>query len=119
MEYSLKEYEKGLYWSAGSRRKEVQGYYKFHSQAKILAFTFLKGDDTSSLNRVLLQKVIEAMKADLNNPSEKQPHPGNRLVLQFNMLENKEFYIKFLKTYAQEPSNIQEPVTAQPVVLHM
>lgn len=114
IESALKEYEKGLWFGSGSRRAEVQGYYKLRSQAKILAITFLNGKDTSTLNEHLFLKVIEVIKKDKNmaNNTEISQRPGNKLLLQFNALEHKSFYLNALKANAVGPSHKQDATTA-------
>lgn len=110
---ALNEYENGLsitsrLWGASSRRSEVRGYYQFSSHAKILAMIFLNGKDSSTLNECLFKKVIEAMKDDLAKNPEKQQHPGNKLIMQYNHTDNKSFYFKVLRAHAEEPSHLQE-----------
>ncbi len=112
MESALKEYEGEKSMWTTSRRDEIKGYYKYTSQAKIVAFTFQNGRDASSLNEKLYNKIIDEMKKEIEKDAGKQEHPGNKLILQYNKTEHQTSYLKLLKTYAVEPSQKPEPVSA-------
>nr|WP_277619259.1 hypothetical protein [Legionella norrlandica] len=111
LESALKEYEAGLWkswWGANSRRKEVTKYCEKYSQPKIIAMTFLNGDDSSSLSSILFDKIIAAIQKDVNKSKEKQEIPGFRLFMYYNSKEHKAEYFKEVKTYAEPISHKQE-----------
>lgn len=113
---AMAEYEKHIWGWSTSRRAEVEGYYRYKSQAKILGLIFVNGRDSSTLNGYLFQKIIDTMKADINKNVEKQQDPGNKLIMQFNSLENKPHYMKDLKAYAVEYTHKPEAVEVRGLV---
>lgn len=111
---SLTEYEAGLskvssmlFWSSGSRRKEVEGYCKTSGHAKAVALTFLNGQDSSTLNSTLFDKIITSMKAKINESVVMQSLPGCKLIMQFDPEEHKTFYFAKLKEHSVAPSHKQ------------
>ena len=105
---ALTEYEQSK-WSfvTPSRRKEVEGYSATSkSQAQVLAMTFLKGEDSSSLSSTLFKKIIAGMQTEINKSAEKQKIQGYRLIMQYSSTEHQEVY-KALKIYSKEPSHRQ------------
>ncbi|MCL5272352.1 MAG: hypothetical protein M1486_03410 [Gammaproteobacteria bacterium] len=112
MQVAIGEYETGLsrvnFWSSGSRRTEVEEYCKKHRKAKAVALTFLNGSDTSTMKSCLFEKIISEMKIDISKSSDLQNLPGCKLVAQYNPLEHKPLIFAALKTYAEEPSHMQD-----------
>ena len=107
---ALNEYEKGL-WFGASRREEVNKYFKpSANQAQILASIFMKGQDSSTLNSILFQKIIAGMKSEISKNIEKQQIPGNQLIMQYNHSEHTGVY-GAVKFYAVAPSHRQDKVS--------
>ena len=104
---SLTEYEQTLWFSSRSRRGELEQYCKSNGQAKAIALAFVKGDNTSTLNGTLFQKIIEQMKLDISKSPEKQELPGNKLILQYNAVEHAAVY-EAIKIHSAGPSHKQE-----------
>ena len=108
---ALTEYEKRL-WGT-SRRKEIEGYFNL-GQEKTVAMTLLKGKDSSTLNDTLFDKIITAMKTDIRQNPDMQNVPGNKLILQFNPMEDKLLYLAHLKEYSVAISQKQDAAVLAP-----
>lgn len=119
---AISEYESGLsrvnFWSSGSRRDEVEGYCKTFRKAKAVALTFLNGSDTSTMKSCLFDRLITEMQADISKSSELQNLPGCKLIAQYLPLEHKTHIFAALKTYAEEPSHMQEVSLASTSMTH-
>ncbi|CEG59071.1 hypothetical protein [Legionella fallonii] len=122
MDSALHDYESGLWFSASSRRKEVEGYLEAYSnKAKVLAFIFLKGEKTSTLSTTLFQKIIAGMKTDIRvemrttakvKPAAKteedfEKRLGKKLIMEYNPQEDTDIY-EAIKKYSEGPSQKQD-----------
>ena len=116
---ALTAYESQLSWLSTSRRAEVEGYIKASdSKVQIIAMTFLKGEPTSSLNKILFEKIIAGMQTEINKSEEKLKLQGNKLIMQFVSIEEHKFVYDALKTYAIGPSHDQGNVKSNSAMTH-
>ena len=108
IEGALLIYESGLsafsglkLWSGGggSRRKEVEQYYKQYNQSGIVAAIFANGLSTSTLNEFLFKEIMKKMDQDLASNTEKRKLPMFQFINQFNALPYGSFYNE-LKEFA-------------------
>ncbi len=106
---SLKKYESkiwGSLWGA-SRRSEVEGYLNGNCNAKALAMIFMNGVEASTLNECLFVKIVETIKKEISKFPEMLHDPKYQLIAQFNLEEDKTFYLAHLKYNSETVAALQ------------
>lgn len=109
VESALKEYKSNLFWGSSTRESEVRGYYTYSDQAKIVALIFQNGTATSTLNKVLFQKICEVMKKDIAKKaakSDKLLSAGDQLFMDYDEKEHGHLFVfELLLEHSAGPSH--------------
>lgn len=114
---ALTAYEAGLSWfrTSPSRRGEVEQYcYLYGKGAKTLAMIFLNGQDASTLNSILFDKIVAAIQAEVKKSERMQADPGYRLIAQYAAEQHKLEYLKEMKICSVGGSHRGNRVTPTP-----
>ena len=106
LDSALTEYEKGLWFASSSRRAEVNTYRKAYSPAKALAMVLSNGKDTSTLNDILFNKIIENIQAEIKMDKTKILKDGFRLIAQYSSEQHSEMCLLNRENYSKKATQL-------------